>query len=730
MKKMKKAIFFIVMANMIFLINAYKSQAVITETLYAKDFGAVASGSFNNTDAVRSVIAKAVSLGKPVEIMFEAGEFRFNADTAKEAAILLNGAKNITITGVAGKTVFCIENPMIGTFLLNNCENILIRNITIDYDPLPFTQGTVTAYDMVNCTIDINIDAGYSLPTADFFKKSESRIGITANLNGDETEYGILPILVNPDGATLVNNRIYRLKASNPDMFKTCTFKVGDRFFYKSGRYTNAGVCAWKSKNISLSDITIYAGPASATMWALNDKVHINKLKVAIKPGSGRLVAVNADVVHAFGTRNGLILENSYISGNGDDGVNLHSRAGFIVQVISGTKIVVNNGGCSEYRVGDTLQIFDYVNKMPRATVKVLSVSPEPYVQTITIDKAVGGINAGTNLSNSDKIFNLSACGQDSIFRNNVFGILAGRHLLIQSYNILISNNSFKSYDGWSVCISYDPNWGEGPQGNDVTISGNTFTGAGRARIACINIGLGGPKQGQRPFKNITISNNKFIDMRNTIISVNGVDGLSINNNISTTALRSENNSSPVVLLDNSNGVVIKDFTVEDPNKKINTIIHILRSMDSGNAGVKIENLVTKIFKSATIITDDRMGGSGYSYSGYSRKNSSVSSSAVLSGSSATSKSSSSQMNSLSASSSQSAISDSISGSKSISGDVSFSNNDSIDDSENPGISGISGSQKQLTQSDYGKIALVIFAISVLIAAAVLFVKKHYSTNG
>ncbi|MHB1485659.1 MAG: hypothetical protein ACYCYI_13515 [Saccharofermentanales bacterium] len=613
--------------------NVLKTEAVDTTILYVKDFGAIADGDTNCAEPVKNAITKAISLNKPVEIKLEEGEYRFNAATAQSAAILINNAKNLTISGVKGQTLFIIENPGIGTFLLNDCENITIRNITIDYDPLPFTQGTVVAFDMTDSTVDIDIDDGYTLPTEDFYIKAESRAGITANLDGDETMYGLSAIWT--DDVLHVKDRIYRIKAKYPDQFGSNSFKKGDRFFYKSSRYTQAGVCAVRTKNISISDMTIYAGPSVATVWGMCDTVHINRLTVAIKPGSGRLLANNADGIHAFGTRNGMIVENSSFSGNGDDEVNIHSRAGYIEQIVSSTKIRVNNYGTSEYRVGDMIQIFDTKANMPRAEVKILSIANDtgkPTVQTITLDKPVTGIMAAETLSGADMVFNLSACGQGSVFRNNIFGIGAGRNMLIQSRGISILDNSFKSQDGWSICIYHDTNFGEGPQGTDITIDGNTFTGVGRGRIASIVIGMGGPKPGQRPFKNITIKNNEFLNPRNSIISANGADGLYIINNKAATksdpALISGPAAPfpPTISIQNSNDVLIKDFTVIDPNPKINSVILIKADMDSGTTGVKIDNLMTKVSEFTTDITDERdaFGSRPANSYTYSRKNSSL----------------------------------------------------------------------------------------------------------
>ncbi|MHB1485658.1 MAG: glycosyl hydrolase family 28-related protein [Saccharofermentanales bacterium] len=528
------------------------------EIIYARDFGASADCRTNNTEAFEKAIAAAMSSGRPAEIMLDAGEYRFNADMARSAAILIKNAKNLTISGMKDETFFVIENPSIGTFLINDSENIFIRNIIIDYDPLPFTQGTVVAFDYNDSTIDIDIDKGYTLPDEDFYKRAESRAGITANIAGDETMYGLYAIW--SDEVSHVKDRIYRIKALYPEHFNECEFKTGDRFFYKSSRWTQAGVCAVRSENVTIEDITIHAGPSIATMWAMCDKVHIDKLTVSIKPGTDRLLANCADGIHAFGIRNGMIVENSDFSGNGDDEINIHCRAGYVKEVFAPDKIQVDSYGTSDYRAGDILQIFDIAENMPRGQAKIEFMNVDylkSNVYTITLDNPVEGIIASEDRNVSDMVFNLSACGQGSVFRNNVFDIGAGRNILLQSHDVLIEGNSFKSQDGWSICIYHDSNFPEGPQGSDITIKGNTFTGVGRAKLASINIGVSGPKKGQKPFKNIRIENNIFINPRNTVISANGADGLFISGNKAIIDNVAKMKGNPLFFLDNSDNVNI-----------------------------------------------------------------------------------------------------------------------------------------------------------------------------
>src|SRR5262249_25903316 len=47
------------------------------------------------------------------------------------------------------------------TLHISNSSRVTIRDLIIDYDPLPFTQGTIAAFDKKALQIDVKVDLGY-----------------------------------------------------------------------------------------------------------------------------------------------------------------------------------------------------------------------------------------------------------------------------------------------------------------------------------------------------------------------------------------------------------------------------------------------------------------------------------------------------------------------------------------------------------------------------------------
>ena len=54
-----------------------------------------------------------------------------------------------------------INTARSGTLTISGCNRLTVRDLTIDYDPLPFTQGTITAFDKQAIEITVKVDPGY-----------------------------------------------------------------------------------------------------------------------------------------------------------------------------------------------------------------------------------------------------------------------------------------------------------------------------------------------------------------------------------------------------------------------------------------------------------------------------------------------------------------------------------------------------------------------------------------
>ena len=77
--------------------------------------------------------------------------------------ILLRGLQDVIIDGMDEAEIICTKTTRAIT--LFNCKNVTLKGLTIDYDPLPYTQGKIIAISDDKLTLAVSMISGY--PTAD-----------------------------------------------------------------------------------------------------------------------------------------------------------------------------------------------------------------------------------------------------------------------------------------------------------------------------------------------------------------------------------------------------------------------------------------------------------------------------------------------------------------------------------------------------------------------------------
>ena len=95
------------------------------------------------------------------------GNYRFCHDGAPNLVLKDVSDFEIDATG----STFWFEDPSerIDRISLNNCHNVTFRGATIDFDPLPCSQGEIFAINPDTKKLSIRIDPGFALPSEAYF---------------------------------------------------------------------------------------------------------------------------------------------------------------------------------------------------------------------------------------------------------------------------------------------------------------------------------------------------------------------------------------------------------------------------------------------------------------------------------------------------------------------------------------------------------------------------------
>ncbi len=90
----------------------------------------------------------------------------------KHVHLSIVGASNMVIDAT-GVTMVCLNLTRAVNF--KSCRNVTFLGLTVDYDPLPFTQGTVVGVSPQLDWVDVQLHAGYPQQVSSRFKKHLAR---------------------------------------------------------------------------------------------------------------------------------------------------------------------------------------------------------------------------------------------------------------------------------------------------------------------------------------------------------------------------------------------------------------------------------------------------------------------------------------------------------------------------------------------------------------------------
>jgi len=105
----------------------------------------------------RRLVQAAIASGQR-RVVIPAGIYRLSPEPEASVHLAIRKARNLEIIA-DGVTFVCTRRTR--ALQLDQCENLTLQGLTIDYDPLTFTQGRVIAIAKDKGWIDVKVDAGY-----------------------------------------------------------------------------------------------------------------------------------------------------------------------------------------------------------------------------------------------------------------------------------------------------------------------------------------------------------------------------------------------------------------------------------------------------------------------------------------------------------------------------------------------------------------------------------------
>lgn len=495
----------------------------------------------NQVNELQKLIDEGLKSGKQ-EIVIPAGEYRVAPH--QRSHLTLNGVNDVTIDATGVKMI-CLETTRAIT--LSDCENVTIKGLTIDYDPLCFTQGHIIGLSEDKKVIDFRIDNGYP-------DNLEERIEIfdqnTKELKRN-TYYGWKEF-------QKISDRTYRVEKGDDYVYNPSvdTEEIGDILVTNNTHVTNGSmphaVYSDNCKNLLLKDITLYSGNCFAFFETNGTRNTYLRCKVKRCPPEQdytdrpmRIRSNNADAFHSKFAHVGPQLIQCEASFQGDDGLNICGRYFFSLGASEGCIRIVPLGEC-DLTAGDTIEVVTYDGeRLPLLCVKSISeggkisaeeleriktlpsndnikaalLNPENQYQNIVVDKVVD-FELGAVVGNRDRM------GNGFLVKDCNFSFNRSRGVLIKASNGMVVNNVFEGNWISSILVTPETWWLESGCSDNVFIEGNRIIG--NKRKYAINVSGSGYSQKPAPAGlhcGITVKNNEFENCLSPMIRFQSVKG-------------------------------------------------------------------------------------------------------------------------------------------------------------------------------------------------------------
>ncbi|MHC4994645.1 MAG: hypothetical protein ACYTGQ_06270 [Planctomycetota bacterium] len=382
----------------------------------ATRFGIMADGVSDDGPVIRLMLRAAAETDGPVRLVFPANRTIRIASGSDRYVFRLDQASHITVDG-RGSTFLLA--PDVRFLRLTNSSDVMFQNFNVDFSPLPFVDGTVTAVNAQERFIDVRpLSPTRPLPT-----------GEPTVEDGEQRFFGML-WYPGPYGPISRHYWVQRMAPTDepgpPDtvrVFAGEDFKRFDGIEPGGWRISlpvpgiahrlGPGACfdIYDNQNLAFENIELWSAPWFGFRVFRNaGEVTFRRVNIRPKPDSGRLSSTWRDGFHVKGNSAKLLWEDCVISGTNDDAFNISTHCSRVKAVESPTRVVVQQAyplNPMPWHEGATLRAADFDSKTLLGQARIMKVTnsgqprtlngkPAATPVTIEFDRPIQGLQKGT----------------------------------------------------------------------------------------------------------------------------------------------------------------------------------------------------------------------------------------------------------------------------------------------------------------------------------------------
>lgn len=481
---------------------------------------------------------------------------RYRVAPQNRIHLRLHHLNNITLEAT-GVEMICTQTTR--ALSIYDCHNLHIIGLTIDYDPLPFTQGRIIGLSEDKLSLTVELMEGY--PEATFLNGTKAEIYAAGTDELVTTTYYNIELL--PDGPK-------RVVISKPSYYSTVSQEArGDIVVLSSnsGSTIPHAIVAEQSTALIFETMTLYAAntfgfyetECSGSRYEqckVDRRLLANDLKTR---EYRRLRSLNADAFHSKKAAQGPAYIGCIARYMGDDGIAINGDYHIITASHSATsaatttlRVLPKLGNPLNLAVGDSAELITYSGqRLADATITAIELAntgltaaeiqfladqsfnsritqdilAAELAYTVTIEGQVD-MPLGSLIASSNRL------GNGFIIQDCTIGPNRSRGILVKASHGSIINNHL--VDNWIKGIKVAPEyyWLEAGSSNDIIIAGNTITGSRDAAIAVYAEGGDGNTAPAGAHHGIQITANHISHSTNPAIAVTSTAGLTLFQNV------------------------------------------------------------------------------------------------------------------------------------------------------------------------------------------------------
>ena len=498
---------------------------------------------------LRTLIDSELAAGKK-KIIIPPGRYRVKP---KDGGHLL--FKNLKDVEVIADDVEMVCTATTRAVNFDQCTNVTLRGLTIDYDPLPFTEGKIVALGKDKSYVEFELFDGY--PDNQMKERIEIFDPVTLELRR-ASHYGWGAFeRTGPHRYRISKGEHYRYRP------EVDTEQAGDYLVTNNqspDRSRDHAVTLLDCGNVKIQDVTLYASPAFGFLEYNCNATTYLRCKIdrrdpaddPVKRAAPRMRSLNADAYHSKNAGKGPAIIGCSAHFQGDDCVNINGRYHYVAAstgrtlriVVVGTPVIVP---------GDPVEFLPYEGTRPPDVVAV-SIDPDPVplsdaekaflkkipmvekvrarffsknvnVYTLTLDREV-------RLAQGSAVCSSRRVGNGFTVKDCDFGDNRSRGIIIKASQGEVTGNRITKSRMAAVLISPEFQWMEAACSSDVVVKDNIIKG-----IPMTPIRVEAPGANRRPLaagahRNISILNNRIENCPWPLIEVTSTTGLKIDGNV------------------------------------------------------------------------------------------------------------------------------------------------------------------------------------------------------